>query len=77
MGLPWFKKVEPIRYDVKAANASRAIFQVGDGVLPKIRISLTTSNDEVIEMDMNYEIVAEFLDKVSIAYDATIPKRKY
>lgn len=67
-----FKKRKRIRYEVRTAIASRAIFQEGRGHLPKIELQFETYDGEILEFDLDYEQAALFIDQAASAYNAVM-----
>lgn len=70
-----FNRRPKIHYDIKAARSTRAIFPQIRGMLPKIQLTFEAYDGTLLELDLDHEIAAEFLDKAEAAYDAAVPQR--
>lgn len=62
--------------DIKTAKAARAIYPQVRGMLPKIQLTFIDYDGNTLELDLDHEIAADFLDQADAAYQASIPKRR-
>ena len=63
-------------HDIAKAVAARAIFPQIRGMLPKIQLTFESYDGITLELDLDHEIAAKFLQDADAAYEASIPKRK-
>lgn len=63
-------KKKIIRYEVESSTAAKALYQAGKDYLPKIQLTFTTHEGEILEIELGYMDAANFIDQAAAAYNA-------
>ena len=58
-----------IRYQVESSVAAKALYQEGREYLPKIQLTFTTHDGEILEIELGYMDAANLIDQAAAAYN--------
>lgn len=71
---PW--STDPkVHLDIKEVAASKAVYQ-GKGIMPRVRFTLTTEDDQKIDFELDVENAALLIEQMTHAYYAIVPELK-
>lgn len=74
MRMPWSREPN-VHLDIKEVSASKAVFQ-GTGIMPRVRITMTTEDDQKIDFELDIENAAKLIEESTHAYYAIVPELK-
>lgn len=74
MRMPWSKEPN-VHLDIKEVSASRAVYQ-GKGVMPRVRITMTTEDNQKIDFELDVEKAATLIEQTTHTYYAIVPELK-
>lgn len=64
------EKKDILHFDISGASSARALYQHHSGAMHKLQFKFETSDGRILEVEMNHEIAAPFIEQAIAAYSA-------